>query len=198
VKRLRDKLTYANVVATLALFVALGGSSYAALTITGRDVKDGSLTARDIKRNALGGGRIKESELGTVRRAQNANRLGGLTAQRLLLKCPAGTLPAADVCVETAARPTTGYTSAEITCSQVNTPRTPGRRLPSYAELRAALSYEEVALSPGGELSNHIYLRPGTDQLDVLVVTSETGRVALTQDNNASPQAFRCVTDPLN
>lgn len=197
-KRLQGKLTYANVVATLALFVALGGSSYAALTITGRDVKNGSLTARDIKRNALGGGRIKESKLGTVRRARNANRLGGLTAQRLLLKCPSGTLPAADVCVETAVRAPTGYTTAEITCSQVNTPQTPGRRLPSYAELKGAMSHEEIALAPNGELTNHIYPRAGTDQLDVLVLTSETGRVGLTQDNDTVGRPFRCVTDPLN
>jgi hypothetical protein len=197
-KRLQDKLTYANVVATLALFVALGGSSYAALTITGRDVKDGSLTARDIKRNALGGGRIKESKLGTVPRARNANRLGGLTAQRLLLRCPSGTLPAADVCVESAARPATGYTSAEIVCSQVNTPQTPGRRIPSYAELKGAMSYEQITLSPDGELTNHVYPRTGTDQLDVLVLTSETGRVALTQNNDATGRPFRCVTDPLN
>ena len=44
VNRLRGKLTYANVMSTVAVFVALGGSSYAALTITGRDVKNSSLT----------------------------------------------------------------------------------------------------------------------------------------------------------
>ena len=48
-KRLRSHLTYANVTATLALFVALGGSSYAALSITGRDVKNNSLTGRDVR-----------------------------------------------------------------------------------------------------------------------------------------------------
>lgn len=197
-KRLQGKLTYANVVATLALFVALGGSSYAALNLTGRDVRDGSLSARDIKRNALGGGRIKESKLGTVRRARNANRLSGLTVRRLLLKCPSGTLPAADVCVETVARPAAGYTTAEIACGQVGRPRYPGRRLPSYAELKGALSYEEIVLSPGGELTSHIYPRPGTDQLDVLVLTTETGRVALTQDNDTTGRPYRCVTDPLN
>ena len=47
--QLRARLTYANVVATLALFVALGGSSYAALKVTGRDVKDNSLTGRDVR-----------------------------------------------------------------------------------------------------------------------------------------------------
>ena len=55
IDRLRRHFTYANVMATLAVFIALGGSSYAALNITGRDVKDGSLTHRELKRNTLGG-----------------------------------------------------------------------------------------------------------------------------------------------
>src|SRR6266508_1237762 len=112
--RLRGRLTYANVVATMALFIALGGSSYAALSISGRDVRDGSLTGRDIKRNSLTGRQIREARLGTVRRARNAARLGGLTAQRLLLKCPAGTLPFADTCVETLAHAPTAYGNAVI------------------------------------------------------------------------------------
>ena len=75
---LRRKLSYANVVATLALFIALGGSSYAALRLTGRDIQDGSLTAREIKRDALGGKRIKESRLARVPRAKNSDRLNGV------------------------------------------------------------------------------------------------------------------------
>ena len=110
--RLRRRLSYANVVATLALFIALGGSSYAALTITGKNVRDGSLTGKDIKRNSLTGRQIREGRLDTVPRARNSARVGGLSAQRLLLKCPQGTLPAADVCVETQARPPAIYSSA--------------------------------------------------------------------------------------
>ena len=34
--RMREHLTYANVMATIAVFIALGGTSYAAITITGR------------------------------------------------------------------------------------------------------------------------------------------------------------------
>lgn len=45
--------SHAVVVAYLALFVALGGSSYAAITVTGKNVKNRSLTARDVKRNSL-------------------------------------------------------------------------------------------------------------------------------------------------
>ena len=64
IQALRRRLSYANVMATLAVFIALGGSSYAALTISGRDVVNGSLTNRDLKRDTLGGSRIKESRLG--------------------------------------------------------------------------------------------------------------------------------------
>lgn len=48
-----SRMSYANVVATLALFVALGGSSYAAIVITGQNVKDNSLTGKDIKNRSL-------------------------------------------------------------------------------------------------------------------------------------------------
>ena len=63
---LRARLTYANVVATLALFVALGGSSYAALKVTGRDVKNNSLTGRDVKKDSLTGRHVRSITTGDV------------------------------------------------------------------------------------------------------------------------------------
>jgi hypothetical protein len=56
---MRSHITYANVIATLALFIALGGVSYAALRVTGRDVVDGSLTGKDIKRKSVPVNRLK-------------------------------------------------------------------------------------------------------------------------------------------
>jgi hypothetical protein len=50
---MRKRLTYANVMATIAVFVALGGSSYAAVTLTGKDIKDGTITGRDVKDKSL-------------------------------------------------------------------------------------------------------------------------------------------------
>lgn len=71
--RLRDRLTYANVVATLALFVALGGSSYAAIsTITSKNIKNRTIKGGDVALNTLSGREIKESRLGSVPRAQLA------------------------------------------------------------------------------------------------------------------------------
>jgi hypothetical protein len=46
-------LTYANVMATIAVFMAIGGTSYAAVTITGKNVKNGSLTGADVKNESL-------------------------------------------------------------------------------------------------------------------------------------------------
>ena len=43
----------AFVLAALALSVALGGTSYAAITVTGAQIKDGSITTRDIRDHTL-------------------------------------------------------------------------------------------------------------------------------------------------
>jgi len=53
-----------NAVAYLALFIALGGTSFAAATvITGKDVKNGSLTGKDVKNSSLTGGDVKNKSL---------------------------------------------------------------------------------------------------------------------------------------
>jgi hypothetical protein len=49
---MRERLSYANVMATIAVFIALGGSSYA-LVVTGKTVKDGSLTGKDVKNDSI-------------------------------------------------------------------------------------------------------------------------------------------------
>jgi hypothetical protein len=70
--RLRARLTYANVVATLALFVALGGTGYAASQITSRDVKNRSLKGGDLKKDTVTGSEIRESRLGRVPLAETS------------------------------------------------------------------------------------------------------------------------------
>jgi hypothetical protein len=67
-RRITSRLTYANVVASLALFIALGGGAYAATklpknsvgntqlkddAVDGDKVDDGSLTAKDFKKSSL-------------------------------------------------------------------------------------------------------------------------------------------------
>lgn len=58
--RLRARLSYANVTATLALFIALGGTSYAAATL-GRN----TVGSTQIRSNAVGSSEIRSGAVGT-------------------------------------------------------------------------------------------------------------------------------------
>ncbi len=69
--RLRAKLTFSNVVAVIALFIALGGASYAATqlpknSVGPKQLKKGAVTAAKIKDGAVTGAKIARSSLGTV------------------------------------------------------------------------------------------------------------------------------------
>ena len=56
--RLRPRLSYANVVSTLCLFILLGGSAYAVGTIGSSDIKDNAVRSRHIQ-----GGAVANSDL---------------------------------------------------------------------------------------------------------------------------------------
>jgi hypothetical protein len=63
-RRIRSKLSYANIVATLALFIALGGVSYAAVKLPAnsvgeKQIKKNAVVGKKIKKNAITGDKIK-------------------------------------------------------------------------------------------------------------------------------------------
>ena len=60
-RRLRPRLSYANVMSTMAVFVALGGSSYAAVTINGSSIRNRSIPGAKLRHDTLTGRQIKES-----------------------------------------------------------------------------------------------------------------------------------------
>jgi hypothetical protein len=68
----------AMVVAVVALAVALGGSAYAAIVVTGKNVRNGTLTGADIKSRSLQGTDIAKDRVG-----YNAVKEEGLNAQKL-------------------------------------------------------------------------------------------------------------------
>lgn len=80
--RLRRHLSYANVMATIAVFLAFGGVGYAATTINGNAIKKGTVGAgklkagtlgsKQVKPNGLDGSVIDESTLAIVPSAQTA------------------------------------------------------------------------------------------------------------------------------
>lgn len=122
-KRLRGRLTYANVMATVAVFIALGGSAYAATqlkknsvgtkqlknsAVTGTKVKDGSLSAVDIggavnsADHALAADSavqaISADSAASASQAGNAEKLGGSPPTAYIQAGQAGSfIPAPDI-----------------------------------------------------------------------------------------------------
>jgi hypothetical protein len=91
--RVRKVLTFSNVVAFIALFIALGGSVYAAGKISGSQIQAGSLpgnriktkslTAKQVKTATLTGRQIKPESLGT--KQINESTLTGVSASSISL-----------------------------------------------------------------------------------------------------------------
>ena len=53
--RLSKHLSFANVVAVMALFIALGSGAYAAKKLSGKSIKNNSIPAKKLKKNVLKG-----------------------------------------------------------------------------------------------------------------------------------------------
>jgi hypothetical protein len=72
----RRRMTYANTMATAAVFIALGSGSYAAVKVTGRTVKDESLTGADVRNSSLRSKDIKNRSLRAIDFKRGALRRG--------------------------------------------------------------------------------------------------------------------------
>jgi hypothetical protein len=57
---------HTTVVAYLALFAALGGSAYAAVTVTGKNIQDGTITGKDVKNRSLGKSKLSRTALSSL------------------------------------------------------------------------------------------------------------------------------------
>jgi len=57
---------HTTAVAYLALFAALGGTAYAAVTVTGKDIKNGTITGKDVKNRSLGKSKLSATALGSL------------------------------------------------------------------------------------------------------------------------------------
>ena len=194
------KLTYANVTSTLALFLALGGVSYAAIRvgsaqirnnsvrtqdlrnndIRSKDVRNRTLVGRDVLTNALGGLQINENTLGRV---PDAARLEGRLPSSFTVACPSGTAFHAGGCIETAARTAQTFAAASRTCGVAN------RRLPLLSELESFRQQPGITLA-GAELTANL------DGADHVVTITDAGARAAPPDT--APGQFRCVAPLTN
>lgn len=208
--RIRKHLSYANVTATLALIVALGGTSYAAITlpansvgprqlragaVTSRAIRPGSVGARQVHAYSLTGRNIDKRRLGrvpaavnaitasTAAHARDADTLGGLSAAALRVHCPSGTLLNAAGCVETSLRAGASYGNAAGQCAD--------RRLPTAADLESFRERFSAQAGTAIELTSDL-----ADADNVITVNMATGATGTSSAGSSLP--FRCVAAPSN
>jgi hypothetical protein len=202
----RPRLSYANVTATLALVLAIGGTSYAAVQLNGKSLKNRTVAGKKLKKNTVTGTEVNESKLGKVPRAaradsaatadaatnattaDNATKLGGQTAAFYQLRCPAGTQPALGECFETTQRTAAAYSSAMGTCGAA------GRRVPTFGELEGARQNGiAVGVQPNNYELSATITADGTDK--VLSIDPSGNRFS---DAYTTTRPYRCVTTPTN
>lgn len=210
--------SHTTIVAYLALFAALGGTSYAAInlprnsvgakqikkaavrspeirnnTVTSRDIRNRTIRGRDVRPNSLSGRHIREQTLATVPQAANADTLGGLTASQLKVHCPAGTLVSSGTCIELTPRSPLSWGLATRACTVA------GRRLPTYGELIGFYNSQRP-LAVGGEHTGNLTESSTTaGQLDAIVILAATGTsVEFVDATAAEERAYRCAATPTN
>jgi hypothetical protein len=117
---LRTRISYANVVATIALFIALGGTSYAALqlprnSVGPKQLKKNAVTAAKIKRNAVITAKIKSN-------AVTGSKINEATLEKIPQAAAADALSNFDYNSATVANPAGANTVGAVSCD-------PGQRV---------------------------------------------------------------------
>ncbi len=197
--KIRGHLSYANAMATVAVFIALGGASYAAValpknSVGSAQIKKNAVTGAKIKKEAVTGAKIKLSTLGTVPSAANAQTLGGLTSTQISdaskLRCPSDMGVAAGTCIETTARAAAPLPTALQVCAEAN------RALPSMGQLMA-YEAQNYATSPPGEWIGQIYY-DGASFRGLIASTQRGGVVSTSPPMFNEAEPFRCAQEPSN
>jgi hypothetical protein len=197
---MRPKLSYANVMATVAMFIALGGASYAALklpknSVGTRQLKKNAVNSGKVKNNSLTGSDINESSLAGVPTAANALTLDGQSADQITgtakLRCPAGLILTAGVCFEAAEREYGNLIEAEETCSKE------GRRLPMAAEL--SMFEKQNPTNPPSEEEWVESLSYGNSEYPIMgmIVTGVPSFAAIPEPSGTA-EPYRCVVQASN
>ncbi|MEA2438993.1 MAG: hypothetical protein QOH76_417 [Thermoleophilaceae bacterium] len=191
-RRFRPRLSYANVASTLALVIALGGVSYAAVKIDGKNLKSRSVAASKIKKNTLTGTEIKESKVGKVPNAKAADTagdsalLGGATPTSYRDACPTGATFKNGACYEMALRAAATYPNAVKDCDA------DGMRVPTFDELES-LRLNGVTV---GAPNNNYELSSTFKSIGVVISIDASSNQFDTTYGTA--KQYRCVGLPTN
>ncbi len=205
----RFRPSYATVVAYDALFVALGGTTYAAANIpagsigtqklrngavTHAKLHANAVTAINVVDNSLTGAQINASTLGTVpnaAHATDADNLGGSPASDYRLHCPSNLAQAADLCFDVAVRPYATLYTAMTTCAGLH------MRLPTPSDLELIFQY--LGANQSYEWTSDVFFPPNQPAVGVVVRDDFARQPIFNADfaTNAFDQ-YRCITSAGN
>jgi hypothetical protein len=196
------------VAATLALLLAVGGTSYAATQLNGKNLKNRSVAGKKLKKNSVTGAEVRESKLGKVPSASqadnaatadtaagtssaaNASKLGGATPESYRVACPGGMIRVLDECFEPNLRAATTLPLALKACGAA------GRRVPTFPELEAARQNGFTTGSGNDyELTATMY-EPTVNDDEALGIDASGNRFQGAYATFSKP--FRCVAVPTN
>jgi hypothetical protein len=220
-KRFVPRLTYANVVATLALVIAVGGASAFAASklpknsVGTKQIKKEAITAVKIKNGAVTGAKVQMSSLGTVPTASNAahassadNAANAVNADNALNAQTVGGKSATQIAAASKLSCPPGTAMATGLCFE--TTERPaknweeallecalaGMSLPSATEL---VSYEastgEETLPPNEWAGGVSYANPGTYGLAIRATRNTVG---FETPGFLASKPYRCVVGPTN
>jgi hypothetical protein len=205
------KPTPATIIALIALFVALGGTTYAATSLPANSVgtkqlrngavttpklRNQAVTGSKVANNSLTGTQINASTLGTVTNAAhatNADQLAGSPASSYRAHCPPGLkqVPNGTLCFDFTDRGFTTWTAALNSCALA------GMRLPDAGELVQA--FNDLGAQQTFDWTSSYYSEPGNSWGVALAQTaSRELLIAGGSVMNGAQEHYRCVTEASN
>lgn len=205
-KQIRTRLTYANVMSSLAVFLILGGATaFAAVSKVGaNEIKANSIKTGKIVKEAVTSGKIKKGAITEIRIAKDAVtgekvKDGSLTGSDINAST-LGTVPNAD---KLGGTPASGYAKSQLPTPTLATLKgtwktEPGRAPATFYKDSFGIVHLEGVVEGGGEFSEIFSLpsgfRPG-GSANFLVygnastpagifISSEDGEVALLEGDD--------------
>ena len=206
-QKLEGKLTYANVVSTLCLFVLLGGSAWAAKTlhvppdsvgtrqikakaVTSGKIANASITSAKVAEGTLTGANINFNALGTV--PQSANAQSAVEASKVdghVAVCPPGTREIRGLCFDaTPNAPVESPQEAADACAAK------GGWLPSPLDLYSVRNVLNLGTGIGSDsrYTNEIYSNTTGGNYRTVVVNGN-GEIEEKSSEGHVPESYICV-----
>jgi hypothetical protein len=179
---LRKHCTYANVVATLALLFAMGGTAAAAVMITSNS---------QVAKNTISGHHPPSGAHANIISASvNGTDLAGDVKSSFKTHCPNGMVRNGDVCFQTSTH-TGDYYTALAACSNMRL------RLPTATELTEV--FNDSSADQPEQWTDGWYYSTSSPAAQGTALSQDTSRqIHFTATDVGDQNAYRCVVTPSN